>query len=97
LGVVAPDSVWELVFLMVILKIPIVYLCAVVWYAIKAEPRHRGGPALGVRAEPDGPGPGWGRRPRRRPGPRRPHGGPTRAYPRTARVAVARAGKVDPR
>ena len=30
----APDSVWEIVFLMVILKIPIVYLCTVVYYAI---------------------------------------------------------------
>ena len=29
---------WELVFMMVILKIPIVYLACVVWYAIKAEP-----------------------------------------------------------
>jgi hypothetical protein len=29
---------WEVIFLLVILKIPIVYLCAVVWWAIKAEP-----------------------------------------------------------
>jgi hypothetical protein len=29
---------WALVFLMLILKIPIVYLGFVVWYAIKAEP-----------------------------------------------------------
>jgi hypothetical protein len=29
---------WELVFMMLILKIPIVYLAAVVWYAIRAEP-----------------------------------------------------------
>jgi hypothetical protein len=29
---------WELVFMMVILKIPLVYLGLVVWYAIKAEP-----------------------------------------------------------
>ena len=29
---------WELVFMMVILKIPIVYLALVVWYAIRAEP-----------------------------------------------------------
>ena len=29
---------WGLVFLMLILKIPIVYLAFVVWYAIKAEP-----------------------------------------------------------
>ena len=29
---------WELIFMMLILKIPIVYLGLVVWYAIKAEP-----------------------------------------------------------
>ena len=29
-AVKAPDTLWELVFLMVILKIPIVYLCGVV-------------------------------------------------------------------
>jgi len=29
---------WELVFMMLVLKIPIVYLALVVWYAIKAEP-----------------------------------------------------------
>ena len=30
---------WELIFLMVILKIPIAYLCWVVYWAIKAEPQ----------------------------------------------------------
>ncbi len=92
---VAPDSVWELVFLMVILKIPIVYLCTIVYYAIKAEPRHgRGGPAA-VRVAPDSPPPGWDRlrrRPRRRPP--RPHGGPARAYARTPRTALARADRI---
>ena len=29
---------WEIVFMLVILKIPLVYLCVVVWYAIKAAP-----------------------------------------------------------
>ena len=29
---------WELVFMMLVLKIPLVYLGLVVWYAIKAEP-----------------------------------------------------------
>ena len=29
---------WELVFMLLILRIPIVYLCAVVWWAVKAEP-----------------------------------------------------------
>jgi hypothetical protein len=93
----APDTLWELVFLMVILKIPIVYLCYVVWYAIKAEPRGRGGPA-GVRVIPDSPTPNLDpvrRRPRRRPP--RPHGGPTRVYTRTARAAAAHAGRIADR
>jgi hypothetical protein len=30
---------WEAVFLLLVLKIPIVYLCMVVWWAIRAEPR----------------------------------------------------------
>jgi hypothetical protein len=30
--------VWEAIFMLVVLKIPVVYLCAVVWWAIRAEP-----------------------------------------------------------
>jgi hypothetical protein len=84
-------GVWELVFLMVILKIPIVYLGFVVYYAIKAEPKPEAGAAVTARIGPDV-GPRHGRRSRRRPplGPR-PHGGPVRSYPRTPRTAVARA------
>ena len=74
----APDSIWEIVFLMVILKIPIVYLCVVVYYAIKAEPKPEAGAGVTVQTEPGDSGPGLRRRPRR------PHGGPTRTYPRTA-------------
>jgi hypothetical protein len=88
-------GVWEIVFLMVILKIPIVYLGFVVYYAIKAKPVP--GAGAGVTAQ-IGPGelPGDGRtltRPTRfRP---RPHGGPTRTYPRVPRAAHAwaRAGQ----
>jgi hypothetical protein len=29
---------WELIFMLLLLKIPLVYLCGVVWYAVKAEP-----------------------------------------------------------
>jgi hypothetical protein len=84
---VAPDSIWEIVFLMVILKIPIVYLCVVVYYAIKAEPKPEAGAGVTARLGPDDPG--FGRRRRRlRP---RPHGGPTRSYPRAPRTAYARA------
>ena len=93
----APDTLWELIFLMVILKIPIAYLCYVVWYAIKAEPRGRGGTA-GVRVAPDPPPPSYDRlRRRSRRRPPRPHDGPARAYARTARVAAAQAGRIADR
>jgi hypothetical protein len=54
--------IWELVFMLVILKIPVLYLCAVVWWAIKAEPPR---PLAGVAvrtpvAQP--PGCDWSRR-----------------------------------
>jgi hypothetical protein len=71
---------------MLIMKIPIVYLCWVVYWAIKSEPRHDE-PAPAV--VPSEPGPaGW--RPRRRGGAPRlgPHGHPTRTYARTRRAAV---------
>ncbi|HUF01438.1 MAG TPA: hypothetical protein VMN35_03350 [Gaiellaceae bacterium] len=31
-------SAWEALFMLVVLKIPMVYLAAVVWWAIRAEP-----------------------------------------------------------
>jgi hypothetical protein len=88
---VAPDSVWEIVFLMVILKIPIVYLSMVIDYAVKAEPKPEEGAAVAVGLGDDS-GPG-GRRRTRRHGPRRvgPHGRPTRSIPRTARAAATAA------
>jgi hypothetical protein len=87
----APDSVWEIVFLMVILKIPIVYLCWVIWWAIKAEPRPEDGAAVTAElGDDDGGGPQRRRRPTRLP---RPHGGPRRTYPRTPSPALARGEK----
>jgi hypothetical protein len=80
-------SVWELVFFMVILKIPIVYLGMVVWYAIKSEPTPEEGAAVTVRVGSDDRGPSSGRPPRRfLP---RPHGGPSRTYVRAPRTTVA--------
>ena len=79
-----PDSVWEIVFLMVILKIPIVYLCTVVYYAIKAEPRPEAGAGVTARVGPEDDSGNGGQRRRARVRPRRPHGGPARSYPRTA-------------
>jgi hypothetical protein len=76
--------VWELIWLMVIMKIPILYLCWVVYWAIKAEPE-REEPVAALVANDDEPPP-WrpGSRPRR-PGP---HGHPTRTYARARGPAV---------
>jgi hypothetical protein len=70
--------VWEIVFMLVILKIPVVYLCAVVWWAIRAEPEPLEGATLVAEVEPRSPVAWWRRRVAR--GPRRggPHGAPTR-------------------
>jgi hypothetical protein len=75
---------WELIFMMLVLKIPLVYLCWVVWWAIKAEPD--------VGAEGGSEGLNW--KPWRRPAgprPRRggPHGSPSR------RSTVARRTRID--
>lgn len=78
-------EVWIVIFLLVILKIPIAYLCAVIYYAIKAEPRPEAGASVTARVGPEDPGAGWHRRRHRR-RPWRPHGGPARSYPRTARA-----------
>jgi hypothetical protein len=77
-------GVVEIVFLMLVLKLPIVYLIAVVWWAVRAEPRPPEPALLPVAAEPDPPG---GRRPARRRRRGGPHGrgGPAR---RPDRVAV---------
>jgi hypothetical protein len=89
-----------LVFLMVILKIPIVYLCGVIYHAIKSEPRKGEPEPVRVRISPDDPLPGFDRNRRRsRRRPWRPHGGPSqggpaRAYARTSRAAYARADRV---
>jgi hypothetical protein len=66
---------WEIIFMLVILKIPIIYLCVVIWWAIKAEPSHPdlGEPAVVADTPPAGGSP-WRRRPAR-PRPTRPHAG----------------------
>jgi hypothetical protein len=51
---------WELLWMMVILKIPIVYLAYVVWYAIRAEPEPGADPQDTIWRpwhRPDGPRP----------------------------------------
>lgn len=73
---------------MVILKIPIAYLCVVVYYAIKAKPRPEAGASVTALLGPDDE-PGDRRRQSRTR--LRPRGGPVRTYPRTPRPAHARA------
>jgi hypothetical protein len=84
-------SLWEGIFMLVVLKIPLVYLCAVVWWAIRAEPAPEGGADDSYALVPLTPC-GWdewrrrrnarnlGRRPFRPRGPVRP---PARAHART--------------
>jgi hypothetical protein len=81
--------VWEIVFMLLILKIPIVYLCVVVWYAIREEPAPTD-PAAPVRVADTPPSGGTpyrsrrgGARLSRRPSPTRRPGGPQRAALRT--------------
>jgi hypothetical protein len=37
------DSAWEAIFMLLVLKIPLIYLAGVVWWAIRAEPVPEGG------------------------------------------------------
>jgi hypothetical protein len=73
----------EIVFLMLVLKLPIVYLIAIVWWAVRAEPRPNE-PAVvhaAVGDDPSAP---------RRFGPRRPRrGGPHERGGRSRRAARA--------
>jgi hypothetical protein len=78
---------WFYLIFLVFLKIPIVYLCYVVWWAVKDPPQPGEGYAGAAgEAGSDGPDAGsWWRR-LRRPGPRSgPHGSPIRR-PQTAVV-----------
>ncbi len=44
---------WEIVFMLLILKIPIVYICVVIWWAIREEPSPTD--LVGVAVLPDTP------------------------------------------
>ena len=81
-----PTSVWEALFMLVVLKIPVVYMAVVVWWAVRPEPGPTGGAddvAIFVPLAPCG----WDEwRRRRSPGfrPIRPTGRP---FSRARRVA----------
>jgi hypothetical protein len=79
-------SAWEAIFMLVVLKIPMVYLAIVVWWAVRAEPDViDGGDEVGVLAplQPCG----WNEWKRTRPHSRSPRRGPVRS--RHARLARA--------
>ena len=80
------DEAWALVFMMLVLKIPIIYLGWVVWYAIRAEPEPGVDPNESSIwrpwARPDGARP-------RRGGPHGSRGGGRRARAAARRTRVA--------
>jgi hypothetical protein len=88
---------WELIWMLIILKIPVIYLCLVVWWAVRAKPAPLEPALLPVPTEID-PRPGWSfqhLRPRR---PRRgPHGTPARGYRRQGARARAPHGGAEKR
>jgi len=77
-----------MIFLLVILKIPIVYLGAVIWWAIKAEPKPEAPAALVAVGSPLGGGPTWQRSSRLR---ARTGRGPVRRPPGRRAAVKARA------
>jgi hypothetical protein len=84
--------VWEAVFMLVLLKIPIVYLCMVVWWAIRSEPADEQPAArVPVSDTPSSPS-GWTRPPRpgRRIGPDRTVRGRTASRPASVRGEARR-------
>ncbi|MFN2470838.1 MAG: hypothetical protein ABR583_07565 [Gaiellaceae bacterium] len=78
----------ELVFMMLILKLPIIYLVGVCWWAIRAEPKPLEPALLPVEA-PSRPRPSADRSPGSARG--RPHGRRPPRKPSGPRVAVVRA------
>jgi len=85
---------WTFLYLMVFLKLPILALLGIVWWAVRQVPEpheHPSGEDGGIR------GPRHPRRPfPPRPSPRRgPHGAPAPASPPRVRTAVVRARTLD--
>jgi hypothetical protein len=85
--------VWEAIFLLAVLKIPVIYVCWVAWWAIRAEPKPYDGlePAVVFSPPETDPRPGAQRRRRpRRPRGSGPHGRPLRTSERRAAYAQTR-------
>lgn len=74
---------WEIIFMVLVLKIPMIYVCWVVWWAIKAEPEPgtQGGNE-GINWKP------WQRPAGPRPRRGGPHGRRARVHARVSRDRV---------
>ena len=81
---------WTIVFFLVILKLPLLYIGAVIYYALKAEPLRPHEVAAGVPEELPSPWKPWQAYSTNRRRPRPSHGGPTRRGHRNARVTTTR-------
>ena len=81
---------WTFVYLMVFLKLPIIALLGIVWWAIRQTPEPADSPGEdgGVKDRPRPPHP---RRPRRGPRRRDGHGAPLPPSPPRVRTTTARA------
>jgi hypothetical protein len=89
--------IWvEFVFMMLVLKIPVIYVGWLVWWAVRQEPLPPEGAPVTVRVGEPGAPPRRSLRGRLgglRPG--GPHGRPARGYPRVARASAARPSGRD--
>ena len=82
---------WAIIFMLVILKLPVLYLVGVVWWAIKSEPRPEDGVArLVEQPEPASPSAWWRRSEAARPRRGGPHSSRSRR-PGPARTAATKA------
>jgi hypothetical protein len=86
---------WTFLYLMVFLKLPILALLTIVYWAVKATPEGADQPGgdggVKDRPHPRHPRRPWGRGPRRRD----PHGAPAPPSPPRVRTAVARARQLE--
>ena len=81
---------WTIIFMMVILKLPILYVGSVIYYAIKAGPVEPTDSVSVEREELPSPWKPWQHYSYNRRRPRPSHGGPDRRAPRGSRAVSQR-------
>ena len=89
------NEAWALVFMVLVLKIPVVYVCSVVWYAIRAEPEPGVDPHQDTSLWKPWSRQPWSRKPWSNPDGSRPQrGGPHGKRGGSRRARAARRGRV---